>query len=48
MQHNNMLPDKQLQQKAVDNAQKTIADIQARATHASQKPEPQQPDVTTT
>jgi len=28
---------------AVDNAQKSIADIQARATQASQKPEPQQP-----
>ena len=30
---------------AVDNAQKTIADIQARATQASQKPEPQQPEA---
>ena len=29
---------------AVDNAQKSIADIQARATQASQKPEPQQPE----
>ena len=28
---------------AVDNAQKSIADIQARATQASQKPKPQQP-----
>ena len=30
---------------AVDNAQKSIADIQARATQASQKPEPQQPEA---
>ena len=29
---------------AVDNAQKSIADIQARAAQASQKPEPQQPE----
>ena len=30
---------------AVDNAKKSIADIQARATQASQKPEPQQPEA---
>ena len=30
---------------AVDNAQKSIADIQARATQASQKSEPQQPEA---
>lgn len=30
---------------AVDNAQKSIADIRARATQASQKPEPQQPEA---
>ena len=30
---------------AVDNAQKSIADIQARAIQASQKPEPQQPEA---
>jgi len=31
---------------AVDNTQKSIADIRARATQASQKPEPQQPEPT--
>jgi hypothetical protein len=30
---------------AVDNAKKSIADIRARATQASQKPEPQQPEA---
>ena len=30
---------------AVDNAQKSIADIQARAAQANQKPEPQQPEA---
>ena len=40
-----MQQNKQAVAQAVDNAQKSIADIQARATQANQKPEPQQPEA---